>query len=612
MNTDGLFVFLSVSISVHPWLKKHGQPRELSNGGIAVKLWLMRARFHFIRRHQWRTLTSLVIVSGGLSVWWLSRELKPVVAWAGRRAGVTVSVDSARLGWRTLRVRNLSLAQPGAAEPFARVNFLEVDWRWLELARGRVAQVNVQGPALSLRGLEQFQNSRGINAGPARPAPRPQSPPVAAGSDGKGGFRLAIDALIVRDGTLTLDNLGAGLPAIPIDIAAVDPLVVNNLVLGADGDGPGAQADQTVSVTNLVVNSPYDPLTAVLKFEQIALTFNWAGLQRQHIKSLMVKNPTVYIGPDLFFFADQVQAAKSPAATPADGAPAAPWTLDYFRLHGGRLVVYALGKPGFPLPMIFSAESERMVLDNFADLPFNKLGFDIPPTDLEYAGCGLKIRQLSGALFVGLPLTDPRAQNLTPNLEIEEVAWKGVTARHLKTFMTFSRDSIITKLWAAAERPDARPGEYNLEAGVYVNLHDFSWAGWGAVDRVPLGHLTRMLSPENVIMDGCATGNFIVRGKLSEVTGMGATLTLDGAGQIKIVAVEEALRKLPGDWWQPKRAAVKALLEAFENYDYAGGGAEFTYAPPESFLRLSVDGRQGKRSFDLRWHDLRAQPGLGF
>ncbi|MDR1190041.1 MAG: AsmA family protein [Verrucomicrobiales bacterium] len=556
----------------------------------------------FYRRKRWRVPGAL-IVSGVAALFLLSRELKPAVEWAGRRAGVNISVDSARLGWHGARVKNLSVAQPGRAEPFARINFLEIDWAWRELARGRVALINLQGPSLSLRRLEQFQESL--------PPAADHGQPTAPRKKGGGLANLVIGTLIVRDGTLTLDNLGAGLPAIPIDLASVDPIVVSNLRLGADGDDAGSQEEQTITVENLLINSPYDPLTAIMKFEQITLTFNWAGLQRQHIKSLLVQNPTVYIGPDLFFFADQVQAArKEPAkagATVTNGAPARPWTLDYFRLVNGKLVVYSFGKPGFPLPMEFAAESANMVLDNFASLPFNKIGFDIPPTDLAYDALGLRVINLSGSLFIGLPPKDDHAKNLVPVLHIEELDWKGVTAKKLDLWMTFDRSYVSAQFGGYVED---QTGYVN--GGVDVNLLDFSWTGWASASKVPLGRLTRMLSPENFIMDGRASGKLHVHGQVSEVTGLGGTLTLNEAGRIQIISVEEVLHKLPGDWWQPKREAVKALLEAFENYTYAGGGAEFTYAPPESFLRLSVDGAQGKRGFDLRWHDLRAKPGLGF
>jgi hypothetical protein len=556
------------------------------------------------RKRRWLA----AIIVGGMALLLLlllSQDLKPLVEWAGRRAGVAIAVDSARLGWYDFRVKNISVSQPGEREPFARINFLEISWAYLDLLHGRVETINLQGPALSLRGLEKFQSSQ------AKPGAHDQ--PKSTG--GPSGIGLSIGTLIIRNGMLTLDNLGPGMPAIPIEIASVDPIVVNNLQLGAGGNDGGSQTDQTITVENLVINSPYDPLTSILKFEQISLTFNWAGIQKQHIQSLTVKNPTVYIGPDLFYFADQVQAAPkeapqpgapaAPVAPTANSEPAPPWTLDYFRLTGGKLVVYSFGKPGFALPMVFSAESDNMVLDNFAALPFNKLGFDIPPTDLEYKNLGLTLHELSGSLFVGLPLSDPKAQNLTPNLEIEQIDWKNIKATKVKTFVTFSRDGIITKLWAKAEQGD-------LYAGVHVDLNDFSWTGWGSAGGVMLGHLTQMLSPENFLMDGSATGRFIVHGKLSEVSGMGATLQLDQTGKIQIVSVDEMMKDLPGDWWKTKRDAVGVLLKAFRDYDYANGEAEFTFAPPESFLKLSLDGKQGKRSFDLHWHDRRENPGFGF
>jgi hypothetical protein len=560
------------------------------------------------RRKRWWLATLTVIGAVSLLAVLLSQDLKPLVEWAGRRAGVAVHVDSARLGWHRVRIRNLAVGQVGKPEPFSRVEFIELAWHWWDLPRGRVESVNLQGPQLSLQRLQEFQQSM-AKKGAAN------DQVVTTKKSGGSWFSLLIKSVIVRDGSLMLDNLGPGMPAVPIDVATIDPIVVNNLKIGGGGDDAGSQEDQTISVQNLVIHSPYDPLTDVMKFEEISLTFSWAGIQRQELKELLIKKPTVYIGHDLFYFADQLQAAPKAAGSGTNNqsaAPAAsansqvsPWKIGHFHLWGGRLVVYSFGKPGFPLPMIFMAETDNMVLDNFASLPFNKLGFDIPPTDLEYPQIGLKLRQLQGELFVGLPLSDPKAQNLTPSLSIEEMEWKGIKATGIKTFVTFSRDGIITKLWAEAEHG-------GLEAGVYVDLNDFSWSGWGSADKVMLDHLTRMLSPDNFIMDGRASGRFIVHGKLSEVTGLGGSLSLVDKGKVQIVSVDEMMNKLPGDWWQPKREAVKALLEAFRDYDYTLGETEFTYAPPESFLKLSLDGKQGKRNFDLRWHDLRKKPGLGF
>jgi hypothetical protein len=373
--------------------------------------------------------------------------------------------------------------------------------------------------------------------------------------------------LVVRDGVLALDNLGAGLPPLRIDIASVDPIVVNNLRLGANGEDAGSQEDQTIIVEGLVINSPYDPLTVIMSFEQIALTFNWEGIQRQQIKSLTVKNPTVYIGPDLFYFADQVQAAQKAAPATGDesanddaSAKSEPWELNYFRLWGGRLVVQSFGKPGFPLPMRFSAESENMVLENFANLPFNKIGFDIPPTDLVYETIGLTVINMSGELFVGLPPADDNAKNLVPVLQIEELNWRGVNARELSVSMTFDRTTVSARFGGYVEQMAGYIGnEGYVNGGVDIDLADFSWLGWASASKVALGKITRMLSPENFIMDGRASGKVHVYGKVSEVTGMGGTLMLDAGGNIKIVAVDEMLKNLPGDWWQPKREAVRAL-----------------------------------------------------
>ncbi len=541
---------------------------------------LKRILFHV--RHPIACVLAVLLVAGFLLINNLQRfEARGVLWRAGNLLGENVRARSARFtDTGTLRIQGLKVGD------FARMDFVELHWSYPGLFMRRLDSLDVQGAHIWLRGLEATGRKRATkqkNAG------------------GLGLFSITLRQLILRDGTLMLDNLGPGLPPVPVSVGAVDPLVFYNLHLGGTKSDALAMQLQTVDLENLVINSPYDPLTPVLKFKKITLKFSWDGIQQQHLDSLVFDSPEVYVGNDLFYFADELSEKTRKTAA----KPNLPWTVSNFELLGGRLILVSFGRPGFMLPFIFQAKSKGLVLDDFSSLPFEQIGFEIPPSNLNYPKIGLRIHNMQGRLYVKLPPDNPNVHNLVPAITIDSAEWKGLKSGKLGVSMTFDRRGIFAEIKGAAEQ-----GYFT--GGFQIQLDGFSWLGWGSTTDMELGTITRLLSPENFVMQGKVNARFVTHGRSHDVEGLGGYVTLDTPGKMAITATDDLIKKIPTDWWATKRDLLEISLKAFRDYDYTSGRCDFTYAPPESFLKLSLDGLHGGRNFDIRWHDKRNKPGLGF
>jgi len=502
-------------------------------------------------------------------------ELRGPLPWLGRHIGLALEAESVRLdGVAALQVRKLK------AGNFARVEYVEIRWDSPALLLGHINQVTLQGGRLWLGRLQSAF---------------PPNPKISAGN----WFSVIIRHLVVRDTALMLDNLGPGLPTVPIEIGTVDPMIFNDIQLG-HGLPAAANKLQIIDLHNILIASPYDPLAPVMKLKHIRLAFSWAGLQQKHLDQLVIDSPTVYIGPDLFSFADELQAKRSTAAP--EGPP---WSVGTVEVIGGRLVLVSFSRPGFLLPFVFELKTSGLVLKNFSEIPFDRIGFEIPSVNLDYPEIGLRLHDLKGELFVSLPPKDPKAKNLVPAIHIASAEWKGLKASNLGVSMTFDRQGVFAQFSGELEHG-------YLDGGFQVHLEDFSWLGWGSTSHMELENITRILTPDNFLMQGSVDCRFITRGKSKDVDGLGGYVTLEKPGTLSINSIDDLLQRLPVDWPTTKRDISHIALQAFRDYNYRSGRCDFAYAPPESFLKLSLDGLQGARNFDIRWHDKRETPRLGF
>lgn len=543
---------------------------------------LFRLRHFRIRpRHLMILLLAAVVLTACL-VLWAGRNLQGIVSRAASGLGVEVRAARMDLEWAgRLVVADLHVGD------FARVGKIDLEWTWTGLLRREVDLVRVHGARIWLGKMQQALE-RGA---------------VRSGRETGKGFPFTVRKLVVSDSTLVLDNLGAGLPAVPLRVADVPPaLVMTNLRLGGDANDPAAFEKQTAEIRHFTIYSPYDPMARVLRFETIRVTFTWAGIQKQEIESVVFGRPTIFIGPDLFWFADEV--AKKHAEEEIPKVKPEPWTVRTFRIEEGQLVLAPHGQGELPIPGTFQVSANGLVLDDFANMPL-EVDYTTEIPFKNYPEYQLRLKGVRGRLNFNLPLGEG-ARNLVRTFEIDEIGWKDLVAggpgNPVWVSMTFQRSGMFAKFGGPAY------GGY-LNGGVDVYLdREMNWLAYASVSGLDCRPLTELLSPEHFVMRGAVDGNFKVRGRSREVVGLGGRLTLPEGGRMEVRALDGLVEQLPAEWPLLKRELARVPMEAFRTYDYTGGSLEFAYAWPTTFLRMDLAGLQGARRFDIRWNDLRPEP----
>jgi hypothetical protein len=533
-------------------------------------------------RHRWQAAlfaASLILLLGTVGLWQVGHfDQRRVVEWVGNRLGHEVEVGSFTLPeWRRVVVLNLRVGD------FARIERLELTWSAGGIWGRTLDQLWVQGLEVKLGAMQEAL------AGQSGRNPRKKPSNL---------FAFTLKKLVIGQSRLILDNLGAGIPPLPVTLGDVTPMVFENLHLGGANEDPQAQAIQIAVIENITLYSPYDASAPVLAFEKVRVGFSWAGIQENQLDQLVFEEPTIYIGPDLFWFSDRMKEASAKAEEKVEKPK--PWTIANFRIIQGGLVLSRDGQPALRLPLTFETEQSGMVLSDFGNLQLSKARFIIPTVNLPYPEYNLSITGMEGELFFSLPLEERGTRdlsNITPSLKIKSAVWKGLTARDIAISVTFDRKGIYGMFYGKAY-------EGSLEGGVTILLDEaMTWEAWASTTAVELKPVTQLLSPEHFVMEGVVDSAFSVKASSKTIRGFTGTVDLNRPGTMTITAVDRVVKDLPEDWHWLKRELSRVSLEAFRDYQFTGGSAKIDYAPPLSTFVLALDGAQGKRNFNLTWED---------
>lgn len=532
--------------------------------------------------HHWRVvvfLASLGLLAGVVGLWRVAHyDQRDTVQWLGKRLGYDVEVGSVilpetgRLVVRDLRV-----------EDFARLERLELSWSSKALTTRTLDELRVYGLEVQLGKMQAALLKR---KGPKTT----QKPKLL--------IDFTLKKLIIGQSRLVLDNLGAGIPPLPVSLGEVTPLVFENLHLGGAEEDPAAQTIQIAELDHITLYSPYDASAPVLAFEKIRVGFSWAGIQQNQLDQLVLESPTIYIGPDLFWFSDRIREAAAKA--PATGEEAKPWTIANFQIIQGGMVLTSDGNPALKLPLTFEAKQSGLVLADFGKVQLAEVKFGIERTNLPYPEYNLSIIGMEGNLYFSLPLEERGVKdlsNITNTLTIESAVWKGLELRDIKVSVTFDRKGIYGMIFGKAYQG-------LIEGGFTVLLDNaMSWKAWASTTGLEIAPVTNLLSPEHFVMKGLVDSSFALQGRSKTVEGFSGKVDLNRPGTMTITAVDRVLKDLPVEWSSLKKELSRVSLEAFRDYHYHGGKAEFSYAPPLGEFRLALDGAQGKRNFNLTWED---------
>lgn len=476
---------------------------------------------------------------------------------------------------QTLTLSNLRTPGAIGRAPIAQVE--ELTFRFSPagvLERREIEGIEIRAPVLRLG-----DELRALTGASRQERPKP----AASGAPWKA------KSIAVRGGTVILEDLGFGMPPVEfrVDTALQDVALPPDATSGGD-------APQTVELADLTVYSPLDPFVPVVSLRTVFLRFTLAGLLARRLDDVVVLNPTIFVGKDLFWYLDEMKRRGAAA----DGAPAAEpepaWRVERLRAWFGKLVIARGGEPQVALPLSFETEANNLDLGNVRQTEL-KLNLVIPRGDYAFPAYKLEFHRLAGTIEFGLP-PEEDANNLVHTLRVAEARWRQFEGRDIWLSVTYDADGIYGRFGGAAY------------AGYVNGAFDFlmrdgsPWTGWVTASDVGLEPLTQLMAPESFKMTGPADLRVEANGMTRQVERLKGKWTASAGGRMEIGKLDALLEKVPADWPALKQSLLRIGLEALRDFEYDSADGDFWYAAREGKLDLQLAGPGGARHFDVVLH----------
>jgi hypothetical protein len=423
----------------------------------------------------------------------------------------------------------------------------------------------------------------------------------AQSASGNGSVKSAtswkIGQLALAGGTVFIDNLDPTIPPIPLVLGKPQPITFKDLYIGkAMAQGQEMEVEQSAMINHLNIHSPYDALAPVLTFDAINIKFTWTELLQSRVRAIRFLGPTIYVGPDLFWFVEQFRKTKPAASRVKSG-----WSIGKVEIRGGRMAVNAFGQPGIALPFYFTCDADNADLDNLAELPL-KVQIMIPRQDRFYPEYKLAFSGMRGVIEFALPLAERRKDNVVPTVFFDAVSWNELNITQAWCSLTADAAGIYGKCGGKSY------GGY-VEGNFLVKFEpEYPWHGEVYATNVEAGPVSDKLAGKHFHLDGKLRGKLLVDGRSKKINDSRAQLELVDAGKMEIYAIDTLLEKMPAGWSPLKKSMAQVVLEAFRTYPFDSGTLNLRYQPPESMGELLLQGPSGKRRFEVLWHQ---KPGGG-
>jgi len=508
-----------------------------------------------------------------------------------------------------LRLENVQLGDP--AKPFFVSKSVVLGWSWKYVFRNhRLSIVDLDRPELFIgKTLAAFPKTGSGNADDADPFET---------------MRHIFYQIRVSHGIVWIDNLRPGLPAIPLSIGRRIPF---EWTTGDLTDARGAEEQIKIAdIVGVRIYSPNDPQVPVLDLGRIQVGFTWEGLARKEIDSLAVTGPTVYIGPNLFAFADVFEGRKpgktvtasappnpGASATPVPSAPAvgsttpapptpapatAPaaneWVIHNVVIYNGQLRVSAFGEPGVRLPFTFRSSAQDLNLSHFEDLNLHN-EIEVESHVLNYPAYKLQIVGAAGKIQFGLPPSDANANNLVNTINVDEISWDNIKAQQAWVSVTFDRTGIYGSLGGQVY------GGYLNGDCSFLFAPGSPWHAGLEISGTDLQQPVQILAGSDFTLQGKVNMDLTIAAHTRQIDKTEAHATFIHGGHLEIPSVDKVMDKLPADWAPWRRDIVKNILGGFRSYDFTDGTLAVQYGIPTSTAQLNLEGNQGKRNFLLNW-----------
>jgi hypothetical protein len=412
--------------------------------------------------------------------------------------------------------------------------------------------------------------------------------------NGPGGLDWTITKLVIYRGTVLLQDLAPGMPAIPIRLGVKQSVVLNYVKLGHPDQSLGMTEDRMVELQNVLIVSPFDPLASVLSLPLIRVRFTYTELWNHHLQEVELVQPVLHLGQDLFWFTDQFKKERAGTPDNAQGVDA-PWKVAHFEVRYGQLAVNAFGQPALQFPFFFNTEVANIRLDQL-DKISAKTTIPIQTFNADYTDYKIKIVDLDGRIEFSIPPTNANANNVVTTIKIKELSWNGIAATNVIPSVTFDPTGIYGKLTGECEG-----GQLNGNFEVYYTK-GFSWNADFSASKINCAPIAEQLAGKYGSLTGTVDGQIGVQGETTQIVGVKGKLALRHPGLLEIKATDDLLHRLPGTPGSLQNQAMRIAVNAFRSYPYETGTMDINYQPGQGEASLKLSGPRGKRHFSVYFH----------
>ena len=436
---------------------------------------------------------------------------------------------------------------------------------------GKVLEATIQGGNLAVgASLQNFVN--GFSTGSKKPSP---------------AFDWNLGKLDIRDLRVELEA----------DVAEKRHLnfafntTLRNLSLAQARDELSEEM-QMVELSNIEVLSPLDPLTKVLTMRSIFVRFNLAGLLRKELEEITILNPTIYVGPDLFWYMEDTQKRLGTGSADTSGTNG--WTIHTVEVRLGRLVIGSGGRTQYGLPLTFQTSLKNVALNNLATLKLEG-ALEIPAQSYPFPAYQLDVTTEPGELRFAYP-REKNADNLVGTIKITDILWRQYRAQEAWISTTFDRHGINGQFGGKAYRGYVSGGFSFFFAPMSP------WIGWVSGKKVDLKKLTNAISPQNFSMTGPLDFRLQVDAFARVIDRLKGDFRTLQPGRMKIGKLDDLLEKIPDTWSSIKKSSARIGLEALRDFDYDTGRGDFWFVQDQGIFDLKLQGPQGSRKFQIVLH----------
>lgn len=491
---------------------------------------------------------------------------------------------------------------------------IRLGWSWKHVFQShRLSNIDLDKPNLYLgKAIAAFPQAGEGQTDPSEADGKGVGDPVAA-------MRRIFWKFRVSEGVIWLDNLAPGMPTLPLYVGHGTPI---EWTTGSPDQAAAEEENLKFAEMNGIVlyapsSSGYDN-ARVLDLGKVRIGFKWEGLARQEIESLAINNPTIYVGPPLFDFAGAFKQAgaggggqvatatkvDAPLSAPAPQAAATgaaappstkqPWVVKNFVVSTGHLEITAFGEPGVMLPFTFTTSAQNVDLGHLDQLSLQNV-IKIARQDLDYPAYGVKLTELEGQIYFGLPPGAKTANNITDKITVKEARWKELALTDIWSSVTTDRTGIYGQLGGKGYKGYVN-GDY------WIRFDDgFPWHAGLYITGAGIREPVEKLAGKSFSLDGKMNGSLEVDAKSREILKTAAKVWFPSGGRMEIPSVDAVSQKLPADWAPWKAQIVDNILSGFRDYRFDTGTLDAAYGVPTSHAQLTLEGKQGRRNFELNW-----------